>query len=85
MDDNSNFICLDCSVSTLDNKEYYMLKFGLWKLIHPKNSGMLCIGCVEKRLGRTLTSSDFLDCPLNDMKREVIGFASDRLYNRLNN
>ena len=82
--DDSDFNCLDCSVSTLDNREYYMLEFNLWELINPKDSGMLCIGCVEKRLGRTLTSADFLDCPLNDMKREVIGYASDRLYNRLN-
>jgi hypothetical protein len=25
----------------------------------------LCIGCLEARLGRTLTPGDFTDCPLN--------------------
>lgn len=82
--DNSNFNCLDCSINTLHNLEYYMLKFGLWKTVNPNDSGMLCIGCVEKRIGRKLSSVDFLKCPLNDMKRDVLGYASERLYDRLN-
>lgn len=26
---------------------------------------MLCIGCLEERLGRELNASDFIDCPVN--------------------
>lgn len=28
---------------------------------------VLCIGCLEQRLGRTLTRADFVDCRLNDI------------------
>jgi hypothetical protein len=30
-----------------------------------QNEGMLCIGCLETRLGRQLTHEDFTDCPVN--------------------
>jgi hypothetical protein len=33
-------------------------------LIYPED-GMLCIGCVERRLGRRLRASDFQDIPMN--------------------
>ncbi len=42
--------------------------------------GMLCIGCLENRLGKLLTSDDFTDCLLN-MRNLIIG--SPRLKNRL--
>lgn len=42
--------------------------------------GMLCIGCLENRLGGLLTSDDFTDCLLN-MRNLIIG--SPRLKNRL--
>jgi hypothetical protein len=28
--------------------------------------GYLCIGCLEQRLGRTLTADDFADLPVNE-------------------
>lgn len=28
-------------------------------------SGFLCVGCIEKRLGRELTHADFPDYPIN--------------------
>jgi len=35
-----------------------------------QGKGMLCIGCLERRLRRKLTKKDFLDCPVNtDNKR----------------
>jgi hypothetical protein len=41
---------------------------------------ILCIGCLEKRLGRTLVPSDFIKAPVNDPAE----FShSDRLLNRL--
>jgi hypothetical protein len=30
-----------------------------------KTSGMLCVGCLERRLGRQLTHRDFIDYPIN--------------------
>jgi len=73
------FICHDCSFDTF-HSEYYMLKHNLWdKLIGKENIEMLCIGCVENRLGRELVSSDFLDCPLNYEQWH----QSDRLKSRI--
>lgn len=51
----------DCSKN---EKDYYMLTHKLWKKIHPKISGMLCMDCVEEKLGRKLIASDILICPL---------------------
>jgi hypothetical protein len=41
---------------------------------------ILCIGCLEKRIGRTLTRDDFTDAPANDAKKNNM---SDRLRDRL--
>lgn len=30
-----------------------------------RNECMMCIGCLERRIGRTLTHRDFTNCPLN--------------------
>lgn len=40
---------------------------------------VLCVPCLEKRIGRTLTHADFTDCPLNIPN----GFTSTRLRSRL--
>jgi hypothetical protein len=31
----------------------------------PNGGGMLCIECLEKRIGRRLTAADFTDAPVN--------------------
>ena len=41
----------------------------------------LCIGCLERRLGRLLTPLDFTDAPLNRL--DDFAEKSDRLLNRL--
>jgi hypothetical protein len=41
-----------------------------------KPEGMLCIGCLEDRLGRRLTPADFTDAEVNTWR------ASERLQNR---
>lgn len=46
-----------------------------------QRNGMLCIGCLEARLGRELTGKDFPDYPIN---RGVFPF-SERLANRIGN
>ena len=41
---------------------------------------ILCIGCLEKRIGRTLCRDDFTDVPVNDPNQHQ---HSDRLLDRL--
>jgi hypothetical protein len=83
-------LCTDCGVGTLTLGEYYMVKGDVWeqawagrrKPWHGKVPGqeILCIGCLEQRIGRTLTTGDFTDAPVNDPTSPNI---SDRFRNRL--
>ena len=79
--DDSAFDCVECKVNTLRAPkgigEYYMVKHFVWALTNG-GKGMLCIGCVEKQIGRELTPNDFLDCPLN---KDMDG-RSERLLQR---
>jgi hypothetical protein len=36
------------------------------KCYNETDGDFLCIGCIEKRLGRPLTAADFADVPLNE-------------------
>ena len=83
-----DFNCLGCGINTHLIQEYYMVKDAIWKIVNPKDRGMLCIGCAEHELGRALTPSDFTDCALNkSIKNEtprILSFnKSPRLLNRL--
>jgi len=58
--------CVDCRVNTDEIAEYYMVQFDLWESAGmDPDGGMLCIGCLEERLGRELVGADFLDAPIN--------------------
>ena len=75
--------CLDCQVETSctprgKNDERYMIHNHLWLQANPSGTGKLCIGCLEKRMGRRLTPADFTDCPLNNSAS-----GSERLISRL--
>lgn len=75
------FLCLDCRTDTGKLGEHYMLKDSTWYKAHVSNVGMICIGCIEIRLGRKLTVSDFNDSHVN---RPAAGkFFSQRLMDRL--
>lgn len=78
--DHISFDCADCGVDTRQIQEYYMVQDDLWKSVADKKSDLLCIGCLEKRLGRELVPDDFTDVPIN-----VWPFfnRSDRLTARL--
>ena len=79
----TNRHCKDCGVHTSRIGEYYMVKDGVWADAGGSPEfgwGMLCIGCLEKRLGRQLVSTDFLDIYLNSLD---FGIKSERLLNRL--
>ena len=84
--------CHDCGVETLPlddrRSEWYMVKNEVWKKCG-MTEGYLCIGCLEGRLGRALTATDFTDAPVNGLeKTELMRYAwswrSRRLTERLN-
>src|SRR5687767_6852886 len=60
------FLCLDCNVHTFESNDYYMVHDSVWYAAVPDGRGMLCIICLEKRIGRSLTAADFPDVPAND-------------------
>ena len=73
--------CQDCGHDTRLMNERYMLREDTWDEATYENFAyMLCIGCLELRLGRTLDSGDFVCCPLN---YEDLGRHSLRLRSRL--
>jgi hypothetical protein len=58
------FRCVDCRINTAKIGEYYVVEDKIWAAANI-DGGMLCIGCLELRLGQQLTRQDFKDCPLN--------------------
>jgi hypothetical protein len=74
------FLCLDCSVDTARAHEHYMLNDQTWKLTGLGKFGMLCIGCVEDRIGRKLVAADFNNSYLNKPRT---GSISARLLDRM--
>jgi hypothetical protein len=80
------FECMGCGIDTAAIGEYYMVTDKLWAKAARAHAsiddrGMLCIGCLEHAIGRTLLRSDFKDVPLNYMwpnqsarLRERLGF-----------
>lgn len=92
MEEFTLFLCLDCEIDT--KSEYYMVHDSIWKEATQENErkSVLCIGCLENRIGRSLNSEDFPDVPLNTTVKnmshsEVVRTpsyqVSDRLKNRL--
>lgn len=72
-------LCLDCHLHTTEAGEYYMVHDSIWLTVQPHEQGMLCVGCLESRLGRQLTESDFTTAPVNAPSRD----QSSRLRERL--
>ena len=77
-DELENFICLDCGVNTALNNEYYMLEKEVWQEAVPDLWGMLCLNCVELRLGRQLWPEDFMEAPLNYIHARLSAFMLSR-------
>ena len=82
--------CADCGVGCHSiNESAYMVAKDVWALAWPPEKlrpwhnmpgqQVLCIGCLESRIGRQLTAADFTQCPLNDGGYE----RSKRLRNRM--
>jgi hypothetical protein len=62
---DSHWLCLDCSKDTSD--EYYGVHDHLWRraVDSSQRHGMLCLLCLERRLGRALRFEDFKCVPVN--------------------
>jgi hypothetical protein len=73
--------CFDCGVDTVaTGSDWYMVHNHLWKLAWPNTkqpsgpakkpfSEILCLRCLELRLGRVLTRGDFTAAAINDKFR----------------
>ena len=71
LSDSISQFCYDCGMDTHDDANYYMVKNDLWNKHFNKKRGMLCIGCLEKRIGRKLKYEEFIDCELNNENYKV--------------
>lgn len=76
----NKFKCRGCGILTNKIGEHYYIDSRLWLQANRQHNGMMCIGCVEARIGRSLTPKDFIPCPLHNPKKY---FLSTRLKNRL--
>lgn len=81
------FNCWDCNFNTLHGDEYYMVDDELWKTAtifghDPVDTCvMLCIGCLEARIGGKLTAGDFPEIPINQGYFPRSARFMDRLAN----
>lgn len=73
--------CLDCRQDTGKMREHYFVKTEIWMKVHHSVYGMLCVGCLENRLGRQLRADDFTDAHINNPR---LYDMSDRLRSRIN-
>lgn len=70
------FICVDCKTDTspLGLRQYYMVNDEVWEQSGMgKDDGMLCLLCLEARIGRDLKASDFTNIPMNKEWLEYYG------------
>lgn len=61
-----DWTCQDCKKDTcIDDKDYYMVNHNMWKN-YGVGDKMLCMDCIEKRIGHVVVKEDLLDCILNE-------------------
>lgn len=70
--------CLDCQENT--KYEHYFVRTEVWLNAVGSTVGMLCVGCLESRLCRSLVPSDFTGAHINNPKTNAM---TDRLRNRI--
>lgn len=76
------WLCLDCGECTRSLREHYFVRGDVWFSVVESEIGMLCVGCLESRLGRRLVSGDFTPAWINDPRRNAM---STRLVDRITN
>lgn len=68
---STRWLCVDCTRDT--HGEHYFVKNSVWQgEAGMGERGMLCIGCLETRIQRTLTRSDFTNAHINDPRRNLM-------------
>lgn len=80
MASRQKWLCLDCKEDTGKMHEHYFVKTEVWMQAHHSIRGMLCVGCLEQRVGRPLCREDFTDASINNPSLFPM---SDRLRSRL--
>lgn len=79
----SFYPCDDCGLLTAPDDgpdEWYTVRDDVWSAAGASPDDILCVGCLEQRLGRELCSRDFIPSILND---PGYGRHSERLVDRL--
>lgn len=72
------FLCIDCGMNLF--LEWFTVHDRIWRETGLRtHGGCLCIGCVERRIGRTLRAEDFADVENN----KPTSMLSDRFLDRL--
>lgn len=69
-------LCIDCGVDTFPG-EFYMVRDDVWPIGYA--DGMLCIGCLEVRIGRQLTHDDFTEYSISEGNPGNSARYNDRL------
>jgi hypothetical protein len=70
--------CRFCGVGTIEIQEVYMVNDEIWVPFLDKED-FCCVGCLEEKLGRRLTPSDFRDVPLNEWTDSMSARLLDRM------
>lgn len=71
--------CVDCNENT--KLEHYFTNAEVWfNEAKMPETGMLCIGCLEKRINRTLNKNDFTSAHINNPRRYAM---TTRLADRI--
>jgi len=70
-------ICVDCRQNVFEMGEaFYKVKKDVWPLAGGEK-GVLCIGCLEARIGRELTPEDFPDNHINRKRSDRLRARKD--------
>lgn len=70
---------MDCRKSTFAVHEIFQLTDRVWRRANPLIVGILCLDCVEKRLGRLLHATDFAPSAINVNGAQVCKDLAERL------
>lgn len=80
-----NTTCIDCGKEVVrDVDEYHMVQHFIWRSAtksHERHS-ILCMECIELRIGRNLTGADFLNCPVNTSNQTVLQKLKEYINNQ---
>jgi len=78
---DAHWHCLDCLKDTDIAEEFYALHDDLWRRLvrRPSRGSMLCLDCVERRLGRALHRGDFANVAVNQQEARKFPALARRL------